>query len=64
MVKPAQTQSIADEMACKAAAGQIFSTIYVTAAEICTNVDILPHWLGGNFLILVNAMTATTARRM
>src|ERR1035437_6932958 len=63
-VKAAQTHSIADEMACKAGTGQIFSTMYVTAVAICTNVDILPHRLGGNFLTLVNAITAATARRM
>src|ERR1035438_483418 len=59
MVKTTQTHSIADEMACKAGPGQIFSTIYVTAVAICTNVDILPNRLGGNFLTLVNAITAT-----
>src|SRR5664279_3552567 len=64
MVKPAQTQSIADEMACRTETGQIFSTIQATAVEICANVDILPQRLGGNLLILVNAITATTARRM
>src|SRR5450759_2646295 len=64
IVKTAQTHSIADEMACKAGTGQIFSTNQLTAVAICTNVDILPQRLGGNFLTLVNAMTATTARRM
>src|ERR1035437_9278132 len=59
-VKTAQTHSIADEMACKGGTGQIFSTIQVTAVAICTNVDILPQRLGGNFLTLVNAMTART----
>src|ERR1035437_5283109 len=63
-VKPAQTHSIADEMACKAGTGQIFSTIRVTAVAICTDVDILPQRLGGNFLTLVNARSATTARRL
>src|ERR1035437_7446075 len=63
-VKTAQTHSIADEMACKAGTGQIFSTIQVTAAALCTNVDILPQRLGGDLLTLVNAMTAPTARRM
>src|ERR1019366_4296213 len=63
-VKTAHTHSIADEIACKATTGQIFSTIQVTAVAICTNVDILPQRLGGNFLTLLNAMTATTARRM
>ena len=64
MVKTTQTHSIADEMACRAGPGQIFSTIYVTAVAICTNVDLLPQRLGGNFLTLVNVITATTPRRM
>src|ERR1035441_6402648 len=50
MVKTTQTHSIADEMACRAGPGQIFSTIYVTAVAICANVDLLPQRLGGNFL--------------
>ena len=64
MVKPAQTHSIADEIAYKTGTGQIFSTSHATAVAICTNVEILPQRLGGNFLTLVNAITATTARRM
>src|ERR1035437_5265091 len=64
MVQTTQTHSIAVEIACKTGPGQIFLTMYVTAVAICTNVDILPHRLGGNFLTLVNAITAATARRM
>src|ERR1019366_2527382 len=56
--------SIADEMACRTGAGQMFTTIHATAVAICTNVAVFPQKLGGNFLTLVNAMTATTVRRM
>ena len=63
-VKAAQIHSIADEMACRADTGQMFTTIHATAVAICAKVAVFPQKLGGNFLTLVNAMTATTARRM
>src|ERR1039457_4470646 len=63
-VKAAQIHSIADEMACRAGTGQMFSTIHATAVAICANVAIFPQKLGGNFLTLVSAKTAPTASRM
>src|SRR4051812_28974123 len=63
-VKTTQTHSIAVAMAFKIGTGQIFSTIHATAVAIWTKVEILPHRLGGNFLTLVNAITASTARRI